>query len=374
MSDDQTSVERKELEPGAGKASGPPIEAATRATQPELDKASHSDGSGDQDAAATDNVVTFPAGESTPSQEHPGGAQVVAETPLERLSHTLSQPFRRGEQQHECLTAAQVQEFRQIAQSARTADDNVRQELSLALGLAQRIRSRNCDIDSAYQRIRFIFDCLTAEPANLVLAVDERLRLQVELYRQAGLISRTLAAISSGSPVGLVLAAVAVSSIIWGALVFGIHFLAHRAPPSDGPVDSVLGEIFFMNGKMLSVIVTAAFVGGVVSIATRVGEFSSKRDLDPFAMFWTAMLKPLIGVVLSLFMLATLAAGVISFEFLGEDPFKLKTGIARAMIEPKVLYMLWVLGFLAGFSERFAWDFVDRAERVSGGGAPKKTP
>ncbi len=60
--------------PGAGKASGPPIEAATRATQPELDKASHSDGCGDQDAAATIYVVTFPAGKSTPSQEHPGSS------------------------------------------------------------------------------------------------------------------------------------------------------------------------------------------------------------------------------------------------------------------------------------------------------------
>jgi hypothetical protein len=29
------------------------------------------------------------------------------------------------------------------------------------------------------------------------------------------------------------------------------------------------------------------------------------------------------------------------------------------------LYVLWVLGFLAGFSERFAWDFVDRAQGVA---------
>lgn len=377
MSDDQASAERKESElgaapqplPGSHKASAP-SEAAGRPADPAAsDNASAGAAPGDQDSAAAHNVVAFPAGEATPSQEP--GAQVVAENPLARLGQTITQSFRHGERR-ECLTTEEVQEFRQAARSATTTDENVRQELSLALGLAQRIRSRNCMIDSAYERIKFIFDCLTAEPPKLVLAVDERLRLQVELYRQAGVISRTLAGISSGSPAGLVLAALAASSVIWGVLVLGIHFLAHRGPPADSQVDSVLGEIFFMNGKMLSVMVTAAFVGGVVSIATRLGEFSKKRDLDPFAMFWTALLKPLIGAVLSLFMLATLAAGIISFEFLGDDPFKLKTGIARAVIEPKVLYMLWVLGFLAGFSERFAWDFVDRTERATGG-APKKT-
>jgi len=156
-----------------------------------------------------------------------------------------------------------------------------------------------------------------------------------------------------------------------------------------------------MDAKPLQVIVTAAFVGGVVSIATRMREFTRIRDLDPFAMFWTAMLKPLIGATLSVFLFATLAGGVISFGFLPEDPFALKaaenaTGVVKAAenaigaekppenaigdqqaldatdthhtIAEKTLYVLWVLGFLAGFSERFAWDFVDRTQGVASGG------
>ena len=166
-----------------------------------------------------------------------------------------------------------------------------------------------------------------------------------------------------------------------------------------------------MDAKPLQVIVTAAFVGGVVSIATRMREFTRIRDLDPFAMFWTAMLKPLIGATLSVFLFATLAGGVVSFGFLPEDPFALKaaenatgvvkatenaTGVVKAAenaigaekppenaigdqqaldatdthhtIAEKTLYVLWVLGFLAGFSERFAWDFVDRTQGVASGG------
>jgi hypothetical protein len=103
-------------------------------------------------------------------------------------------------------------------------------------------------------------------------------------------------------------------------------------------------------------------------------EFSRIRDLDPFAMFWTALLKPLIGVVLAIFILATLAGGVISFGFLDADPFGLTKAVASEgpPVAPKTLYVLWVLGFLAGFSERFAWDFVDRAQDV-GLGDEKET-
>jgi len=318
----------------------------------------------DDAASASVNVTPFPAAPTSQRAQSEAEAEPTGSPlSLTRLGEKVAHPFAHKEKR-ECLSVEHLQEFRQAAQ-AKAVDPEVNEELSLALALAQRIRSRDCSIDSAYDRIKFIFDCLTAQPVRLVLARDERLRLQVEIYRQAGLISRTLAQLSSGSPAGLVLAAVAVSTVVWAAVVFGIHLLAHSK------LNSLFSEIFFMNGKALAVIASAAFIGGVVSIATRLREFSQKRDLDPFAMFWTAMLKPLIGVVLSLFLLATLAGGLISFGFLGEDPFALKDGIAadaHAPLAPKVLYTLWALGFLCGFSERFAWDFVDRAEGAASGG------
>jgi hypothetical protein len=258
------------------------------------------------------------------------------------------------------LKPEQINELRAMALASATLEE-VSEELSITLGLAQRLRVKPCVVDCGYDRLRFIFDCLLDDPPKLILARDERLRLQVEIYQQSGWLSRTLARISAGSPVALVLTALCASLIIWAAVFWLVRLLSGLTQPLP---------IFFMDGKAFAITAFAALIGGIVSIATRLREFSRVRDLDPFAMFWTALLKPLVGVVLALFILATLAGDVVSLGFLGGDPLGLA---GKQPVAQKSWYILWVLGFLAGFSERFAWDFVDRAEGVASGssGAPK---
>jgi hypothetical protein len=260
------------------------------------------------------------------------------------------------------ITPEQIREFRALV-LRKPATNEVAEELSLALGIAQRIRDEGLAIDGAHPRLRFIFDCLLADPPLLILARDERLRLQVLLYQHSGWLSRWLAHISCGSPVALVLTALVASMLIWSVVFLVLRLI--------GGIEGIAAlDVFFMNGKALGIIAFAALIGGIISIATRLNEFSRVRDLDPFAMFWTALLKPLIGVVLAVFILATLAGNVISFGFLGADPLGLGAG---KVVDEKVWYILWMLGFLAGFSERFAWDFVDRAEGVAAGGGGSKT-
>jgi hypothetical protein len=172
-----------------------------------------------------------------------------------------------------------------------------------------------------------------------------------------------LAHISSGSSAALVIAALATSMLVWAILVLVVRLL------SDSGISSIVPDLFFMNGRVLTVVASGAFLGGIISIVSRLREFSRVTDLDPFAMFWTAMLKPLIGVVLAVFILATLAGGIISFGFLG-DFFSFGgdaggNSPAKHLVSEKNLYILWTLAFLAGFSERFAWDFVDRAQGVT---------
>ena len=274
-------------------------------------------------------------------------------------------------EQAECLTLQQVQWLRQKA-CAKDVDDVIAEEFSAALAIAEVIRSRGFAIEDAFDRLQFIADCLDAEKPKLILAQHERLRLQVEVYRRSGTLAGLVARIAGGSSPATVVVALVCSLVIWTILVLTMHLLSQRS------VSDLAEEAFFMNGRALLVITSAAFIGGILSIATRLQTFADVHDLDPFSMFWTAMLKPLIGVAVSLFMLATLAGGIVSFGFLGDDPMQL-SGPAGAghVVKDQTLYILWTLGFLCGFSERFAWDFVSKTEGVARGGTggdPKVGP
>ena len=270
-----------------------------------------------------------------------------------------------------CLTLSQVQLLRQKA-CVRDVDDVVAEELAAALGLAELIRSRGVPIEDAFDRLQFIFECLDSEKPKLILAQHERVRLQVEVYRLSGTFGSLMARIAGGSSPATVILALVCSLAIWTTLVLTIHLLTQRA------VSDLAEQAFFMNGRVLLVVTSAAFIGGILGIATRLQKFADVHDLDPFAMFWTAMLKPLIGVAVSMFLLATLAGGVVSFGFLGADPLQLSNSSGSLhQVKNQTLYVLWMLGFLCGFSERFAWDFVSRTEGVASGGAsgdPKVPP
>jgi hypothetical protein len=90
-------------------------------------------------------------------------------------------------------------------------------------------------------------------------------------------------------------------------------------------------------------------------------------------MFWTALVKPLNGVLLAIFVQAALVGGVVNFgALLDGDAFAgygTDEGLAR-----QTIHVLLVIGFLAGFSERFAWDFVDRAQGRAAGDQPPPRP
>ncbi|MBV8704272.1 MAG: hypothetical protein JO118_11230, partial [Acetobacteraceae bacterium] len=159
------------------------------------------------------------------------------------------------------LSAEQVQELRELARASASPEPAVADELSTALGLAQAIRSGGYDVDLAYARLRFVVDCLRDATPKLTLARDERLRLQFDVYKRSGVVSRLLAHVSAGSAVAMVLAALAMSVVIWAAVVLLVHHLVVYS------ASSLFQDMFFMNGQALTVVAFGAFLGGVVSIA-----------------------------------------------------------------------------------------------------------
>jgi hypothetical protein len=268
----------------------------------------------------------------------------------------------------------------------KTLCDDVAEVTSAALAVGEKIRSRNLYIESALERLQFVISCAEAPKPSLILARDELLRIQFEIYQKSGYISGWLARVSRGSSTVLVLAALATSLVLWSTGVIVIWLLVNeRVFPAlqNAGVSLFAQNVFFMDPQAFVVIASAAFIGGVLSIATRLGEFAKIRGLDPFAMFWTAFLKPLIGVVLSVFILAALAGQIVGFGFLASDPLGLSVGDQQILFggatstgtfSLKTAYILWVIGFLAGFSERFASDFVQRTEGIASGnvGGDKK--
>lgn len=124
---------------------------------------------------------------------------------------------------------------------------------------------------------------------------------------------------------------------------------------------SVAGADFIFPPEKASPLAFAAFVGGLVSLLSRVNQFANLYIFDPFLIFVNSLLKPLIGTVLALTMFAILESGIVKIEFID---FTYGPGKPR--------FMLWAFGFIAGFSERLAGDFIARAESVVGTATEKR--
>jgi len=119
----------------------------------------------------------------------------------------------------DCLTADQLQNLRLKVSGEQTSDE-VAEELSTLLGLGQTIRSKNLYIDQAAERLSVGMDWLLMETPKLILARDERARMQLEIYRTYPILGR-LASITAGSPTAVVLC----GSIFFHATMGGLLML-----------------------------------------------------------------------------------------------------------------------------------------------------
>jgi uncharacterized membrane protein len=99
-----------------------------------------------------------------------------------------------------------------------------------------------------------------------------------------------------------------------------------------------------------SAVASAAFLGGLVSILSRLKSFSRLGDFDHVFLFTNALFKPFIGVIFGLFAYAFWLSGLLPL-----DP---------KLIANASAHQLWVVGFLAGFSERFTQDLISRGEGI----------
>ncbi len=187
---------------------------------------------------------------------------------------------------------------------------------------------------------------LSAQP-ELVFARSLRVETENELLRHNGLVKRTLIRLTDGSPL------LTVCLGAFGALVLG--FATHFTWYALQGVGAVKALIPF-DPAQSSAVASAAFLGGLVSILSRLKSFSRLGDFDHVFLFANALFKPFIGVIFGLFAYALWLSGLLPLD--------------QKLIADVTMHQLWVVGFLAGFSERFTQDLISRGEGILP--APKK--
>ena len=182
---------------------------------------------------------------------------------------------------------------------------------------------------------------LSAQTPNVLLA--QTILWDLEYYQlksQSG-IAKFLAMITGGWPmVTAGLGMIAVGLIY--ALLWMIVVLLGNYPPflwSGGP--ELLTAILF------------GILGGSMSILTRIRSPAVLQKLNPVSLFLNCFFKPLVGATFAAViycMLATgLLASVVTDRYTGDKAY---------------LYVLFaaVIGFVSGFSERFATDAIGEVQ------------
>jgi hypothetical protein len=112
---------------------------------------------------------------------------------------------------------------------------------------------------------------------------------------------------------------------------------------------SAVKEILGVNVSMLIGVALAGALGSIVSIMVRLQDFVSVNVKDPTVIFFTGFFKPIVGMSFAMFVFATINAGIL--------PLAIKVDT------PAAGYFFLALGFISGFSERFAQDVASRAEK-----------
>jgi hypothetical protein len=236
------------------------------------------------------------------------------------------------------------------AVAARHLEDELQYEMARWLELLETPKEKIKELkrrpdevlDQIAREAGVAFTSLLSDKPDLLFARTLRVRAEMELLRHDGWPTSDLVALTDGNPVMIV---------GLGALcAMSVGMIAHLLWPSLGPLGYVR-DLMPFGGAGVPALIGAAFLGGAVSILGRLQSFSKLRDFDPAFLFMNALFKPFLGVIFGLFAYAFWQSGFVPL-----DP--------KLMAEALSPYQLWVIGFLAGFSERFSKDLISRGESL----------
>jgi Protein of unknown function (DUF2934) len=247
-----------------------------------------------------------------------------------------------------------------VVDAPSTVDSNPTTFIAKCKHAASSFTTENVDRADMLRRTEVAVNLLIKDPASLPLVRELRFEITNDLIWNGGPFQRILIRLTGGSTS---------MTVVWGALfttIIGIPSLLFLFSSLDSRTSTN-----FLQLRQEIIVGTAvpAFLGAVVSILARLSDFDGYRNTDPKVLFMTAFFKPYIGMVTGLFIVSALAIGIGSI-----GDVTLVPAASGEWPTPKVFYFLYAVGFLAGFSERFTTDFVERAEERFGGGVPGAGP
>lgn len=207
------------------------------------------------------------------------------------------------------------------------------------------------------------FDLLAAEHPNLTLVAQLRQALFVAMEQSIGL-GKFIAMVFGKTPIQTVVCGV-FSSFIF--LFAGIVLLdqTHSLLQTPGSPLERLNPIAQLVHRLpidqIIVLVVAAFTGAVVSVLARFRFFLDAARATPMSAYMTLATKPFVSIAFATFIYAIIGSGLVTLPGISLDG-------------ANGYYIVWAIGFMSGFSERFVQDFVAQADRIAGAGTPAAAP
>lgn len=117
---------------------------------------------------------------------------------------------------------------------------------------------------------------------------------------------------------------------------------------------------------------SSGIIGSVVSIMFRIEDFQDKKYKSPLIPFFLGIFKPTIGGAFGIFFLAIINSQIIVIQNISEPNINNKPQTPQSLevledknnyeIRKRKYYLIMMLAFVAGFSERIARDAIGKLE------------
>jgi hypothetical protein len=233
------------------------------------------------------------------------------------------------------------------------------------------------DIDKVRAQVSAVLPSLMVEKPNIDFAERAIVNIGNTLLHAHGGIPRLFYKSTNGSPICSVYFALICSLFSFVGL-FGLCYFLNSA--------DLLSDFFRRQEFILTV--SFAFLGGMVSIAFRLDTTEIERvGLVP--LFLTNLMKPYIGAMFGIIIYCILESRLITIAGVNDhtlvtladfktltDAEKVWTPYGGAIVPVRDYLFYFVaslVGFISGFSERFATDLIDKSSQVFSGAPQLRT-